>query len=146
VKVLRRPTDAAAAGDPIPFFRDGATHLFYLSSPSGTLDYPERVRTTWQHAHTSDFRSWKDLTQALEPREAHAYDAGGIWTGSVVESDGTHYLFYTGHHVGAANPQTICLATSADLERFELRSRVTRRLIGAIRMSSTTRRSGAGGC
>ena len=37
----------------------------------------------------------------------------------MVESDGTYYLFYTGHHVGAANPQTICLATSTDLVRFE---------------------------
>ena len=27
--------------------------------------------------------------------------------------------FYTGHHVGAPNPQSICLATSADLVHFE---------------------------
>jgi beta-fructofuranosidase len=119
VTILRRPTDSAAAGDPIPFSRDGATHLFYLSSPLGTLDYPERVQTTWQHAWTSDFRGWKSLVPALAPREADAYDAGGIWTGSVIESDRTYYLFYTGHHVGAANPQVICLATSTDLVHFE---------------------------
>jgi beta-fructofuranosidase len=123
VKVLRRPTNAAAAGDPIPFFHNGETHLFYLSSPSGTLDYPERVRTTWQHAKTTDFLDWRELAPALEPGKPSAYDAGGIWTGSVVERDGTFYLFYTGHNVGAANPQTICLATSADLLHFERHER-----------------------
>ena len=121
--VLRRPTNAAAAGDPIPFFKDGETHLFYLSSPPGTLDYPKRVRTTWQHAQTTDFRDWKNVSQVLEPGGANAYDGGGIWTGSVVESHGIYYLFYTGHHVGAANPQTICVATSADLVRFERHAR-----------------------
>lgn len=121
--VLRRPTNAAAVGDPIPFFKDGETHLFYLSSPPGTLDYPKRVRTTWQHAQTTDFREWKNVSQVLEPGGANAYDGGGIWTGSVVESHGSYYLFYTGHHVGAANPQTICVATSADLVRFERHAR-----------------------
>jgi beta-fructofuranosidase len=123
VTVLRRPTNAAAAGDPIPFFKDGETHLFYLSSPPGTLDYPKRVRTTWQHACTRDLKIWKSLAPALGPGEANTFDGGGIWTGSVVESDGSYYLFYTGHHVGAANPQTICLATSADLVRFERHGR-----------------------
>ena len=37
-----------------------------------------------------------------------------MWTGSVIERDGLFYLFYTGHRIGAGNPQTICLATSRD--------------------------------
>jgi beta-fructofuranosidase len=121
VKIVRRPKNAAAAGDAIPFFKNGETHLFYLSSPSGTFDYPDRVRTTWQHALTTDFMDWEELTPALEPDRASAYDAGGIWTGSVVQKGGTYYLFYTGHQVGAPNPQTICLATSDDLVHFERR-------------------------
>ncbi len=116
--IFRRPAAAAAAGDAIPFEHDGALHLFYLSSPSGTLDYPERVRTTWQHARSRDLREWEELPPAIQPGEVGAYDGGGIWTGSVVEHDGTFYLFYTGHHVGAENPQTICLATSTDLVTF----------------------------
>lgn len=116
---FRRPRTAAAAGDPIPFEHDGDVHLFYLSSPSGTLDYPERVRTTWQHAVTNDLRDWQQLPPAVEPGPEGSYDGGGIWTGSVVEKNGTFYLFYTGHHVGAENPQTICLATSTDLVTFE---------------------------
>lgn len=118
MSIFHRPEHAAAAGDPIPFAIDGVTHLFYLSSPPGTLDYPERVRTSWQHVSTTDFTEWREHPPAVEPGPVGAYDGGGIWTGSVVEHDGTCYLFYTGHHVGAANPQTICLATSTDLETF----------------------------
>jgi beta-fructofuranosidase len=115
---FRRPTVAAAAGDPIPFAFGDETHLFYLSSPSGTEDYPERVRTSWQHAVSKDLVEWTELPTAVEPGPVGSYDGGGIWTGSVVEKAGTFYLFYTGHHVGAENPQTICLATSDDLVNF----------------------------
>jgi beta-fructofuranosidase len=120
---LRRPLDAAAAGDPIPFEHDGSLHLFYLSSPTGTRDYPERVRTTWQHAVSDDLQGWRQLPPALEPGPEGSYDAGGIWTGSVVEKDGTFHLFYTAHDPDSQHPQTICVATSNDLVSFE-RSRV----------------------
>lgn len=115
---FRRPAAAGAAGDAIPFEHDGELHLFYLSSPTGPLDYPGRVRTTWQHAVSRDLIEWEELPPAVAPGEVGAYDGGGAWTGSVVEHDGTFYLFYTGHHVGAENPQTICLATSTDLIVF----------------------------
>lgn len=117
--IYRRPSQAAAAGDAIPFFDGKRTHLFFLSSPSGTIDYPDRVRTTWQHAVTSDFRAFEELPPAVSPGTVGSYDGGGIWTGSVVEKDGIYHLFYTGHHVGAENPQTICLATSTDFVNFE---------------------------
>jgi beta-fructofuranosidase len=119
VRFFRRPTDAAAAGDAIPFSRDGTMHLFYLSSPEGTQDYPDRVRTTWQHAASEDLTEWRELPPALTPGPPNSYDAGGIWTGSVVENDGIFYLFYTAHDPGAPNPQTICVATSTDLVSFE---------------------------
>lgn len=116
---FRRPTGPAAAGDAIPFAIGGEYHLFYLSSPPGTLDYPDRVRTTWQHSTTTDLQSWATLPPALEPGPPGSVDSGGIWTGSVVEHDGMYWLFYTAHDPTAANPQTICLATSTDLIHFE---------------------------
>jgi beta-fructofuranosidase len=116
---LRRPTGAGAAGDAIPFAApDGSMHLFYLSSPVGPLDYPERVRTTWQHARSRDLVVWEELASAVEPGPVGSYDGDGVWTGSVIEHEGTFYLFYTGHHVGATNPQTICVATSDNLVDF----------------------------
>ena len=116
---FRRPAIAAAAGDPIPFAHGDETHLFYLSSPTGTEDYPHRVRTSWQHAKSRDLIEWEELPTAVVPGPEGSYDGGGIWTGSIVEHQGTFYLFYTGHHVGANHPQTICLATSTDLIEFE---------------------------
>lgn len=117
--VFRRPSRAAAAGDAIPFAHGDELHLFYLSSPPGTRDHPERVRTTWQHARAgAGLDDWTELPPALEPGPPGAVDAGGAWTGSVVEHDGTFHLFYTGHDPDAANPQTICLATSTDLVTF----------------------------
>lgn len=112
---FRRP--GPAAGDPIPFSHNGETHLFYLSSPDGTAEYPDRVRTSWRHQVSTDLVAWKELPTALTP--GAEYDADGVWTGSVVEHGGTFHLFYTGHRLGAANPQTICLATSTDLVTFE---------------------------
>lgn len=107
-------------GDPIPFAHDGRVHLFFLSSPPGTQDYPERVATTWQHMASTDLKSWDLLAPALAPGRPGTYDAGGIWTGSVVENAGIFYLYYTAHDpTNRANPQTIALATSRDLVNFE---------------------------
>lgn len=118
MSTFRRPVGPAAAGDAIPFAVDGEIHLFYLSSPPGTTDYPERVCTSWQHVSSRDLQTWTTFPPALEPGAAGTVDAGGIWTGSVVEHDGTYWLFYTAHDPGAANPQAICLATSTDLVTF----------------------------
>ncbi|HEY0119869.1 MAG TPA: glycoside hydrolase family 32 protein [Cellulomonas sp.] len=116
--VFRRPAHAAAAGDPIPFSHGGRTHLFYLSSPPGTTDYPERVRTSWEHVASDDLTRWEQLPTALGPGPDGTVDAGGVWTGSVVEHEGVFHLFYTGHDPGSDHPQTICLATSTDLVTF----------------------------
>ena len=75
MSTFRRPVGAAAAGDAIPFAVDGRLHLFYLSSPPGTLDYPERVRTSWQHVTTEDLQQWTELPLALEPGPSGTVDA-----------------------------------------------------------------------
>lgn len=116
--VFRRPAHAAAAGDPIPFEHDGTIHLFYLSSPAGTVDYPDRVRTSWEHLTTRDGVRWDTCPTALAPGAPGTADAGGIWTGSVVEHGGTYWLFYTAHDPAAERPQKIGLATSTDLVSF----------------------------
>ncbi len=112
--MYRRPRSGVPAGDAIPFRHGDTTHLFFLSSPAGTTDYPQRVRTTWQHASTTDLVTWQEHPPAVTPGEHGEVDGDGVWTGSVIERDGTFHLFYTGHQVGARHPQTICLATSTD--------------------------------
>jgi beta-fructofuranosidase len=58
--------------------------------------------------------TWESLPPALAPGEGDEPDADGVWTGSLIEAGGVLHLFYTGHKLGAANPQTICHATSRD--------------------------------
>jgi beta-fructofuranosidase len=118
MSIYRRPRSGVAAGDAIPFAFGGEYHLFHLSSPPGTSAFPHRVRTTWQHAKSRDLVTWEELPPALPPGEGDAPDADGSWTGSLIEADGVFHLFYTGHKLGADNPQTICHATSTDLVHF----------------------------
>ncbi len=117
--IYRRSGDGAAAGDAVPFFEDGTYHLFHLSCPGDSLghQYPYRCETWQRHAQTSDLVHWDEKPTALKPTES--YDSGGCWTGSMIRKDDTYFLFYTGHVVGAHNPQTICLATSRDMITFE---------------------------
>jgi beta-fructofuranosidase len=114
--MYRRSSDGLPAGDAIPFFHDGRYHLFHLESPAGTQRFPERVRTTWRHAVSDDLMRWSDLPPALRPGTDGEPDSDGAWTGSVVLGpDGNAHIFYTGHRLGSATPQTICHATSDDL-------------------------------
>ncbi|MEZ2390677.1 GH32 C-terminal domain-containing protein [bacterium RCC_150] len=117
--IYRRSMDGNAAGDSVPFHHGGKYHLFHLSVPGDSLgqQYPYRCTTEQRHAISEDLVTWREAPTALVPGEA--YDKDGCWTGSIVEKDGTYYLFYTGHTAGAENPQTICLATGTDGETFE---------------------------
>jgi beta-fructofuranosidase len=72
--IYRRPKSAVAAGDAIPFFFGGTYHLFHLASPAGTVSYPERVRTTWEHARSNDLVNWEQMPPALPPGEGDAPD------------------------------------------------------------------------
>jgi beta-fructofuranosidase len=116
--IYRRPRSGVAAGDAIPFYFDGTYHLFHLASPAGTASFPERVRTTWYHARSTDLVKWEEMPAALPPGEGDAPDADGSWTGSLIERNGVFHLFYTGHKLGSKTPQTICHATSRDLIKF----------------------------
>ena len=83
-------------GDVIPFFYGGRYHIFYLKAP---LE-PQRsgvASLLYAHLVSDDLRHWEELPNAIEP-EPGSPDADGTWTGSVIECDGTFYLFYTGYH------------------------------------------------
>lgn len=114
MKVFRRNQNNLPSGDAIPFFHDGVYHLFYLTSPPGTTRWPQRVRTTWQHARSTDLVTWEELPPALVPGNEPDPDANGCWTGSVIFADGMYHIFYTGYHISGDSPQTICHATSKD--------------------------------
>ena len=118
-EIYRRSTDGNAAGDSVPFFHDGEYHLFHLSVPGDSLgqQYPYRCTTQQRHVVSTDLVTWEERPTALVPGEV--YDQDGCWTGSIIERNGTYFLFYTGHTASAHNPQTICLATGTDGIIFE---------------------------
>jgi beta-fructofuranosidase len=78
--------------------REGADyHVFYLQAPR---DLVEQELRDWNasvgHAVFGDLRNWRVLSDALHPGPEGAWDDGAIWTGSVVERDGTWHMLYTG--------------------------------------------------
>lgn len=114
MKIFRRNSAGMVMGDPIPLFHDGEFHIFYLTSPEGTTVWPDRIRTTWQHAVTKDFVNWTELPPALEPGVGCSIDKDGCWTGSAIFANGKYHIFYTAADLDCENQQKICHACSED--------------------------------
>ena len=96
--------------DPIPFYGQGAYHLFYQHNPGASVWGDMH----WGHAVSSDLAHWGHLPVALAPSPGGP-DADGVFTGCVVEDKGTFYALYTGIPVLEPLQQVQCLASSQDL-------------------------------
>lgn len=68
----------------------GEYHLFYQYHPYSTVWGPMH----WGHVKTTDFMTWEQLPTAIAPDMD--YDANGCFSGSAIELNGEHVLFYTG--------------------------------------------------
>lgn len=69
---------------------DDKIHLFYQFHPYSGEWGPMH----WGHYQSSDFIKWEELPTALAPDME--YDAAGCFSGTALEVDGKHVLFYTG--------------------------------------------------
>lgn len=89
-------------GDVIPYYWDGQFWLYYLHEPrSGQSD----AGMSWHLARTTDFVTYDYVGEVLphggpDEQDLHAY------TGSVLEADGTHHLFYTGSNPAFRDEET----------------------------------------
>lgn len=119
MSIFRRPEGAEAAGDAMPALIDGTMHLVAGCSPTGTYEYPERVRTAAYRISTEDFVNWEDHGPMTEPGPRGTYDGSGIWTGSLIKHEGEYWHFYTGFNLDSENPQTLCVAKGKDLHNFQ---------------------------
>jgi sucrose-6-phosphate hydrolase SacC (GH32 family) len=95
--------------DTIPFYWKGEYHIFYLRGSIG--------KVPWEHIVSKDLIHWKELPTALRPDgDPNGPDGENMFTGSVIEKDGTFHIFFTGWN--QRNPkgrEFILHATSHDL-------------------------------
>ena len=105
-----------AVGDVMPFCWKGEYHVFYLTNPLGNND------VNWEHCSSTDLVNWKEYPPALKPDkdDPSGPDGGCMFTGCIVEKDGTFYAWYTSWN--RQNPkgrEFLSLATSKDLITWE---------------------------
>lgn len=102
-------------------------HLFYLRAPKSLGDPELRHRhARIGHATSTDLAVWTDHGEVLGPGAPGDFDATATWTGSVIRGDdGLWRMFYTGsvflEQGSARNVESIGMATSADLHRWDKR-------------------------
>ena len=116
MSVFYKPADGFV-GDVIPFYWDGLYHAFYLKAPLPPRRDGAR-HTPYAHLASRDLVNWEELPLAIEPGPPGSPDSVSCFTGACIEGDGLFYMFYTGF-MGEGEPQTVCLATSADLIHWE---------------------------
>jgi hypothetical protein len=78
-------------GDCMPFFHDGAFHLFYLLDEGHHRGLGGLGGHQWAHASTRDLVEWQHHPLALPIAEAWE---GSICTGSVIHHAGRYHAFY----------------------------------------------------
>lgn len=104
----------AWVGDVIPYAEDGRLHLFYLHETRQT----PKIGMPWYRVVTDDLITFIEAGSALASGGPDA-DDHNVYTGSVVEADGIHHVFYTGQNPDKRGPdglplQVVLHATSAD--------------------------------
>jgi beta-fructofuranosidase len=118
-RIFYKPEGAWAA-DFIPFYRDGRYHLFYLHDWRDPDQHGEG--TPWFQVSTEDFVHFTEHGEML-PRGSEEEQDLYVFTGSVIESEGTYHIFYTGHNPHFPKrgrpAQAVMHAVSQDLLRWE---------------------------
>lgn len=75
---------------------DGRYHVFFQYNPAA----PVHGDVHWGHASSTDLLTWTEEPIALRPRPG-TVDAGGCWSGCVVDDDGVPTAVYTGVRTNA---------------------------------------------
>jgi len=96
-------------------------HIFFLKAPRSLGDPERRHRhATIGHAVSDDLRNWEVRPDPFPPGPVGAWDDLATWTGSVVRSGDSWWMFYTG--ISTADDgkvQRIGAAVSPDLYAWE---------------------------
>lgn len=87
-----KPDENVFVGDCMPYFCDGRYHIMYLKDRRHHKSKYGYGAHQWEHISTDDFGVWQIHPMAVE---IDALWEGSICTGSHIQKDGTHYLWYT---------------------------------------------------
>lgn len=110
-----QPEENVFAGDCMPYAYGGRYHLLYLKDRHRHQSKWGRGAHQWAHLSTEDFVEWQIHPLAVEITEDWE---GSICTGSWIERDGVHYLFYT-IRTCDGSPAPIRRSVSGDGFHFE---------------------------
>lgn len=114
MQCYHRPAEGFVA-DVIPFFWKGKFHLFYLCPAPG------REGIVWRELVTPDFARMEDWGEVFTNGAKDEQDLD-LFTGSVLEREGTFHIFYSGNNnyfAKAGKPgQVVMHATSPDLRHW----------------------------
>ena len=109
----------AWAGDFIPFFWDGEFKLFYLHDWRNVEKFGEG--TPWYQIGTKDFIHFTEYGEMLNRGTESDQDLY-VFTGSVIEAEGSFHIFYTGHNGHLPEKgrpaQAVMHAVSSDLQHW----------------------------
>lgn len=96
--------------------RDDLVHSFYLSRPRPAAEDDPDALDWLGHATSPDLFTWQEQAPAIPPGPAGAHDDMKLWTGHIIEHEGTYHLYYTGRaRAEQGRVQRTMLATSTDL-------------------------------
>ena len=110
------PEPSVFCGDCMPHVADGRFHLLYLRDRHHHESKWGLGAHSWSHISTVDFDRWDIHPTAVDidlPEEA------SICTGSHIQKDGMHYLYYTVRPTADGIPAKILRSVSTDGYHYE---------------------------
>lgn len=93
---------------------DGRYHVFYQHNPAA----PVHEDVHWAHVSSADLLHWRQEPIALTPRP-DGPDAGGCWSGCVIDDHGTPTAVYTGIRTSSHDAGVVLAHSDRTLRRWE---------------------------
>ena len=84
------PKNGNRSGDTMPMYHDGKWHIFVSDPPNGKWLFPGSAAVSTFHIVSKDLIHWEQVEcNDLHPGKKGSYDQDGLWTGCVIEKNGT---------------------------------------------------------
>lgn len=105
--------------------KDATWHIFAIYCDLTVNCDP--LRRGLMHLTSVDLKNWTEVGYVLAPDGGTDFDDYDVWAPSIVERNGTYYMYYTGVYKNGSNTyvQKIGLATSTDLTTWTKYSTTT---------------------